>query len=262
LNSFGPLGYLAATSLTLADALRRLQRYTRYLTNMETYALLVEGEVARLRFVREPWFPMMRQVAEHVLAIPHVHTRAVALKPWQLSEVSFAHPRPERTAEHARLFGCPVRFGAPHDELVFPSAMLDSPSRVGDGKLAEILEGLAERLLKETTSEPDLLARARFQVWTHLQKGDVAIEPVARDLGLSPRTLQRRLLELGTSHRRILDEVRAQMAGLLLARPHKLLDIALLLGFSDQTAFHKAFRRWTGSSPAKTRRPRPDRRAR
>ena len=219
-----------------------------------SFITTVEDGVATLSAPRASFAPLDRHAAEWIIGVPHVYSKAVSVRPWNPIEVVFAHPMPARTHEHARIFGCPVRFGAGADAIRFPANLLESPSRLRSDELATTLEATSRDLALSVTHESDFAARVRVHVWERLKSGDTSIEGVARDLKMSGRTLQRSLSEAKTSHRELVDEVRSLFARQLLSRDDlRLIEIAMLLGFSDQTAFQKAFVRWTGVTPAKWR---------
>ena len=124
-------------------------------------------------------------------------------------------------------------------------------------ELVQTLGRVAEGLLVGTTGT-DMVSQLRVHVWELLRNGDSSLESLARNLGQSPRTLQRRLASEGTSHRELLDQVRSTLAAHLLADDNqRLLNVALILGFADQASFHRAIRRWTQSSPGRFRRRTP-----
>jgi len=253
-DTFGAISLLAVRSATLGDAFQRVKRYTRFILGSEGYDLRVVGNVASLSAPRAAFAPVDRHAAEWILGVPHVYSKAVSVRPWAPIEVTFVHPMPSRTTEHARIFGCPVRFGAEVDAIRFPADLLESPSRLRSDELAETLEATSRSLELEATPENDIAARVRVLVWEKLKSGDTSIESIANELKMSSRTLQRSLGNAKTSHRELVDEVRALFARQLLARGDvRLIEVAMLLGFSDQTAFQKAFVRWTGVTPAKYR---------
>ncbi|MFO0676279.1 MAG: AraC family transcriptional regulator [Polyangiaceae bacterium] len=253
-DSFGPIGLVAVASETLGDAFRRVVQSTRYLLGTDAYELRTDGATTSLVAPRPFYAPVDRHAAEFLLGVPHLYSRAVSVRPWTPTSVSFAHPKPASSREHARIFGCPVRFDAPEDALHFPTELAESPSKLRSDGLVATLLATSKELGTDRHDETDVVARARVFVWQRLRSGDVHVESVAKDMGLSTRTLQRELARAKTSHREVLDEVRSAFARHLLARDDlRLVDVAVLLGFADQTAFQKAFVRWTGTSPAKFR---------
>jgi AraC-like DNA-binding protein len=175
----------------------------------------------------------------------------------ELEGVSFTHPRPGDTAAHTELFRAPVHFSGTACAIVFDRALSFRPVASADEATAEALEACAARLLSDRRVDglavDSLIERTRSAITTRLAEGVVALEPVARDLGLSPRTLQRKLQERRYSLSTLADEVRHAQAVRLLSRGATIPTIASVLGFNDLSAFYRAFRRWTGSTPGALR---------
>ena len=112
----------------------------------------------------------------------------------------------------------------------------------------------ADLLLSRLPRGPDLVERTRRAIGGRLRGGDPSLEGVARELGISERSLQRRLSELGYTFNALADEVREATARLYLEQPDiALAEIAYLLGFADQSTFNRAFKRWTGVTPKQAR---------
>jgi AraC-like DNA-binding protein len=131
---------------------------------------------------------------------------------------------------------------------VFDASLLDAPFRTADPTTLALLEKHIEQA--RAAASQAFTDRMRAAVRQCLRDGDVGIAHFARALGVSTRTLQRRLQEQGTSHRRLIDEVRRELAlELLAAGEVSLGEAACELGFSRPAAFHRAFSRWTGTTP-------------
>lgn len=174
---------------------------------------------------------------------------------WTARETRFQHPAPSDIREHERIFRCPVRFGAAANEFVFDSAYLTLPIVKADPSLCALLDRHAEGLLAKYPREDSLVERVRTILKDELNGGDASLESVARQLSLSERTLQRKLRALGTSHNELLDQMRKDLAVRYLREPEMAVcEVAYLLGFSESSAFHRAFKRWTGTSPNEFRR--------
>ena len=170
---------------------------------------------------------------------------------WEPRAVSFSHAAPSSDQEYRRVFRARVEFGARENAVEFERALLELPLVAADPDLLEVLEPQIEDFLARVPHRQRFSVRAREAVRSALQGGDATLDAAARALGLSPRTLQRRLREEDTSHREVLEEVRAELASLYLADLELSLDqVAARLGFSEPSAFHRAFRRWTGTTPA------------
>jgi AraC-like DNA-binding protein len=149
-----------------------------------------------------------------------------------------------------RFFGCPLRFRASRDALVFEAQLLETPFVTHNAGLLQVLIPSLDAQL-----EPRSLVEEVEAVLTRRMSGErPSVEKVARDLSLSPRTLQRRLGELGVSYQQVLDGVRHRTAlSLLRARALDVSEIAFLLGFEELNSFTRAFRGWEGQSPIRWR---------
>jgi AraC-like DNA-binding protein len=170
--------------------------------------------------------------------------------------VCFEHPRPANIDEHRWVFGCEVSFDAPEHKVTFHRDALALPVVKADPKLGALIDQYAEELLQRLPRGHALSDRVRQIVAESLCDGDHGLEPIAERLRMSPRTLQRRLQEEDTSHQQLVDELRHELAVKYLAEPNLSIgEVAFLLGFSDPSAFHRAFRRWTGKTPGEHRRP-------
>jgi len=168
------------------------------------------------------------------------------------SEVHLPRPRPRRPRLFERYFGVPVQFDAPAGTLVYPEACMLTPFTQRDRRLVEILK---QHALQKLEAAPNAWQdRVRACIAEHLVRGDYAPELVALRCGIGERTLRRRLAEAGTSYRALVDDVRKERALLLLEHDETVSNVAQYLGFSDATAFARAFRRWTGRLPQQHRR--------
>jgi AraC-like DNA-binding protein len=164
-----------------------------------------------------------------------------------LRRVAFAAPSP-RPEEYASYFGAPVAFGAGVDELVFDRSLLDAPLRTADRTTAAALGAHGRALCPDLKAPDPFLDDVRDAARRGLERGDACVATTAARLGLSVRTLQRRLGELGASYSALVDDVRRETALQLVGR-RPTTEIALTLGFSTPAAFFRAFRRWTGTTP-------------
>jgi AraC-like DNA-binding protein len=165
--------------------------------------------------------------------------------------VEFRHSRKEDLDEFERYFGAPVHFGRRRTAVIFNRAHLDLPCRSADERLLRVLKGYCDEILRQRSEASDLKRDIEHLVATQLPSGAITNQRVARELGMSPRTLARRLDSLGTSFGQILDGVRHQLALRYLGEPDaRTSQIAYLLGYSEPSAFNHAFRRWTGVSPS------------
>ncbi len=251
-DTFGTLSYLAVCSGTLGEALRRVSRFFRLLTNAGGYELAVAGEVAAFRFApSDPAWAASRQLIEFSIAVPYYYAQQHVARPWTAHEISFPHPEPDDTREYVRVFGAPVYFGAGAGTLTFAAELLDAPLKRGEPALAEILERTAAETIDRMPVSTEIARLVREQVIKLLPDGDLSIERIAERLAMTSRTLQRHLRREGTTWRELADDVRRTLATeLLRQRDRSIAEIGFVLGYSEPAAFHRAFRRWTGSTPA------------
>ncbi|HEX2679263.1 MAG TPA: AraC family transcriptional regulator ligand-binding domain-containing protein, partial [Polyangiales bacterium] len=216
--------------------------------------LRIEGTRAILEQETLVPVPVPPQVAESSLANMLVIGRKLTGQRLSPHEVWFRHAQPSDTREHARIFACTLRFGAPSDALIFDASWLELPLLNANRALADTLDRHAQELLQKIAKTDSLADRVRKQLSVLLPDGNVSIQRVARALAMSSRTLQRRLLDEGTSLSKLTEELRIELSLRYLAEPTLgIEDVALMLGFSDSRAFRRAFKRWQGVPPAEHR---------
>jgi AraC-like DNA-binding protein len=221
-------------------------------------ALTVEEEEGALALVfRGVGVALPPQAQEYTLAILASRVRHVA--PGAEVAVRLAFPRPAETREHARVFGVEPAFGAAAPALAVARAAWDAPTRTGDRTLFAALDEHARALLARASPRGSEAARAREAIAADLPGKEPSLARVARRLGTSPRTLQRRLGAEGTSFATAVDDVRRERARAYLEAPDvSMAEVSWLLGFAEQSAFARAFRRWTGEAPTRWRRARAE----
>lgn len=245
------LGFACATAPDLATAYRRMGRF---------FALWVSGECARLcggpgaqRIVFHHELGRSRgrdlAVESSLAKIVFAGRRATGID-IAPKRVHFAHPAPRDPTPHLEFFGGPVQWLSSGYQIEFDDATLALPMRRADTELAEYFEGQAARLLPDDAGEPTFADQVRSIVGEHLPSGAPAEAEVAAALGMSARTMRRRLAREETSYRKVLDDVRSAIArDYLETGSLSVADVAYLVGFSDVANFHRAFRRWTGITP-------------
>jgi AraC-like DNA-binding protein len=247
---------LILNSPTLGNALEKLARYHDLATDYVSLRLECQGEQAVLELAPVlKSLPFDRHLAEAMLATLAFRLQALSGGEASLLEARFAHPRPPDTAEHARLFGCRLRFDQPHNGLVMRRSDLELPVFLASQELAESLERFAQAALARLHAPDSFSEQAQRWITRRLMEGQRPIlENLAAETALSVRAVQARLKAEGNTYRGLLDETRRQMALEYLKDPRlDGCDLAFLLGFAEQSAFNHAFKRWTGSTPQKAR---------
>jgi AraC-like DNA-binding protein len=246
------VGPLMLACGTLREAITQFQRYASLFGSGARWQLVEQGELARFVFAMGFRTPeAARFAAEYVAALTirvgtHFHESSAA----RATEVHFAHPAPSYAALYTEVFRCPVHFDAGENALVFPRARLDLVQPHADSTLRDMLREGAERLLL-ARDDRNTVEHVRTLLRYQSDLSSVDSARIASGLGLSKRVLRRRLAEAGTSVTELLDEARARMAYQALAHGScNIKELAEQLGFSQPSAFHRAFKRWSGVTPA------------
>jgi AraC-like DNA-binding protein len=251
---FGVVGFAALACDTLGEALLRLERYHRsvYDANVAQVhpvpeGLCIEWGVERGRpgaLVDETAIAALVQLAREFTGRP---VRALA--------VDFVNPRPADLRPYEDFFGGPVRFGQPSTRVVLSARDLALPLRGADAALLALLDAQAERLLQEVAAVSEPVGVWRQALVGLIRSGRSSLADLAHSLQMSPRSLQRRLAEQGHTFQTLLGQTRQQLAEAYLRDANvELAEVALLLGYSEQSAFTRAFRQWTGQAPLQWRR--------
>jgi AraC-like DNA-binding protein len=172
----------------------------------------------------------------------------VASVPFKARQIQLSYPRPEHGALYETLFDCPVRFDAPSTAITVESPDLNLPLRNNDAAFNEICVRHCHQVMRQIASQSPLISRLRSMF---LQKSDHLpdMADAARELGMSVRTLRRRLLEEHTNYQDLLDRYRCDLAVEYLKSGHMTpKEVGYLLGFRHPTTFRRAFRGWTGQT--------------
>jgi AraC-like DNA-binding protein len=248
IGAMGLLDYLIVTSDTVGHGLQQLARYLRLLTGA-------------------PFLLELREDQDPILAVHHVDASAatfgveysVALTVLHIREetgnrarfecVSFTH-QPDDVPEMERVLGCEVHAGASWSGVALPRESWRMPLPRKDPIVHRVLEGHAESIKPDALAMDSLAIDVRRVIASRMANGGIDISVVARHLGISTRTLQRRLAAAGLSYQELLDETRREAAETCINNAALSVgEIAYLLGYSEPAAFHRAFRRWTGTTP-------------
>lgn len=262
LSWHGFLGFAAMAAATVREALQIAEQFS--LTRTAAFALSshVEGSVASL--VLEERMPAgasaaLREFAVIALlvGVGRIANDATGKEITGVAECAFPEP-PYAAALLARAGSArhgTMRFGQPSHRLVFDASVLDLPLVNADPAAMQLARAQCDRELAALAETAGVVGRVRTALGRRSDGGNgnafATLEAVARRLGASTRTLKRRLAEQGTSFTQVLDEVRQQRALLLLDdRRLSIADVADRLGYSDVANFTRAFRRWTGTTPA------------
>lgn len=250
-GQYGVLGLSVMSCKNAQEAFERHMRYESLVSNRSVSTYHYEGSDIRLTW-DTGGFTIGREMADENVASWVTFLRWITGQCETMTAVHFVHAQPEDLSEYERIFSCPILFSQPMVELIFPASYKNIPIIQHDPVMREMMDAYAEQLLEEFSQSDSLLGSVRALIAEALPKGGVALDCIAQELDINPRTLQRRLSEQGQSFKGLLDEVRKGLALTYIAQPFiDLAELAYLLGFSDQSAFQRAFKKWTGTSPRK-----------
>jgi AraC-like DNA-binding protein len=256
-GALGIVAYLAQHAPTLGQGFTAAVRYARLLQDVADCFIEPVSDGA-LRFVqaapaRGPAPP--RHAVEFAFARAIFAARRSTAVDVTPTRVRFAFARPATIEAYGPVFGACVSFDHRRNELELDAATLALPQREADPWLRALVEARARDLLGRLGPDRAFTSRVAGALGVAIQRGDGDLAAVARALSLSPRALQRRLQAEGRSFRDVADDARHELARRYLAdRTHSLAEIALMLGFSEQAAFQRAFVRWAGVTPGQLRR--------
>jgi AraC-like DNA-binding protein len=255
LRELGIVGYSMYYSTTLGQAVDRLSRYCRIVSEIVNYEVRRRDSIVIVRMESHPLIDALRHPIAARLTSMLAWSREMTGKPIRPVEVRFSYRPPAKLDEFERFFQAPLKLDCSYSELVLESQALDLPVKAADPTLSGYLDKLAELALAELPGGASLVGRVRHAIWTQLSSGAPTVAETARQIGQSPRTLQRRLREEGATFAELLEQLRREMAPKLLSDTGlAVYEVAFLLGYSEPSTFYRAFRRWTGRSPHEFRR--------
>ncbi|HEU4534643.1 MAG TPA: AraC family transcriptional regulator ligand-binding domain-containing protein, partial [Polyangiaceae bacterium] len=249
--NLGAVGFLMRHSPTVRDALGYASRYANLVENQKAVHLEPCGHDVALVGDTNPRPPLWsHHSAESRMAAAVSLLRDWAGPRFALRRVEFHHPRADGALLEA-FFGCKVLFSRSADRMIVSADTLAAPLATHDAELHAFFRAQADALLSAQPACENVRERLRRSLIEALPHGAPSLAEAAHALSLSPRTLQRRLGEVGMSFRDALDEARREAAlGALGARARPPLhQTAEAAGFRDEKAFRRAFRRWTGGTP-------------
>lgn len=251
-DDYGALGLAWKAAPDLMGSFSRVARYARLWTSVVEYELRDDPRgmlfVVQRRGQRRLG---LRLSNEATLASAVSLARQVSPKPFSPHAVLIRHSAPSTTEGHTAYFGCPVWFDAPLDGLLLSRDALAQPNILGDRGITQFLMSHLDTELSQIAPDDTLETKTKDAIARALSEGSPKMADIAQGLGLSARSFHRRLAEHGLSFQTLTEETRRDLAmGLLGDTRYSLAEIAFLTGFSEQSAFTRAFKRWVGSTPA------------
>jgi AraC-like DNA-binding protein len=256
-DDYGALGLAFKAAPTLFGSFSRIARYARLWTSVVDYELQSDGP--------NTWFVLhrsgprrlgLRLSNEATLASATGISREVSQDgAFTPLEVHLSHPAPATVQHHEAYFGCPIFFGSDRDAILISTEGMNRTNKLGDDGITLFLQQHLDQELAQIVGTKSLNDRTKNTIARALTEGLPKMEDVARNLGMSVRSLHRRLSDDGMTFRSLTEDTRQELAeGLLRDEQYSIAEIAFLTGFSEQSSFNRAFKRWAGDTPAAYRR--------
>lgn len=248
----GMLGFAIMSSRTLSDVATILLRFEQVIDDVNITKLVENGDNIELHWLPllGPSLPIFMQQS---LVCWAVIARQVTGQPTILSDAHFTFPQPAQLDIYQRIFGGKIFFNAAITKLVFKKSVLALPITLCDPITNSLLMTQVEKTLQSHT-QPDLLQQLREYLTANLASNQLSIVDASLSLAIPPRRLKYLLTGYGLSYRDLLEQIRQEQAEHYLSTTDlSLNEIAFLLGYSEQSPFQNAFRRWTGESPGSFR---------
>lgn len=251
LGTYSVYGLILLSCRDFGQAFEQTVRYEQLAHDLGRSALRVDGAVAQYAW-HSHYPPDRRHLIDSVFAGIRVFGNWLAGATLPAADIAFTHAGGAGLEqEYVRVLGALPRFGAGANAAAFDARLLAWPVPNADVSLYPVLQQHAEQLMsRRAQAGGGIQALVHAAIMRKLTQGQVRLASIAQELNLSPRTLQRKLSEAGASFQQVLDQARFALAKDCLRQPGlSLVDIAFLLGYQEQSAFHHAFKEWAGINP-------------
>lgn len=249
---FGVLGYACMTAKNLGEALTRALNYQTLVADICLYSLAFDNDNVILTID----FPYSTEPNKHLesenLASSISFAKWICGDNTPPTKILLQQDPPQNIDLYASAFDCELIFQADKTQVIFSKSLLNITLPQADHAMHAMMEKRAEELLLKANESQSLSNRVMFILSEILQDGEPSLEKLAKAMELNVRTLQRQLKTENISYQNLLEQVRKNLALVYINQPElSLIDIAFLLGFSEQSSFQRAFKRWTGETPGK-----------
>jgi AraC-like DNA-binding protein len=255
-KKLGCLAYAVMNSPTVAAAFETARRYIHLHNEAAQLTFAEDQGIAYWRYTLEK-LPLegSRQFIDYGMAAALNVVRAMVGSAWSPREVHFAHQPGKSIAAYQEVFRSPVLFAHSTNAFVMDAEFCRQPIPAADPNLFRILTGYLDDVLSRMPKQDDFVGPVRAAIGQLMKDGGVKLSSAAKMMALSPRTLQRQLKQRGLSFAELVEDTRRALATEYLKdRENTLTEIAFLLGYSEVSAFNRAFKRWTGKTPSDYRR--------
>jgi AraC-like DNA-binding protein len=254
-DDLGVLGLAIKTAPDLGTSLKVVERYFRLLTDSAVYRLERVGNQAFFGMeYTGALHPVLQLRSECALAAFARNMCRFVETDLSFDFVAFRHDCRSEPSEYEAVFGCPVLFGATRDAIALPASALDLPNRLSDMAVCNFLVQHLEEETQKLSLETPLVTELMTLLPERLRHGVPQAAEIASAMGISERTLYRRLADEGLTFRAVLGRAQTDLARNLLTTSNcSIAEVAFLTGFSEQSTFSRAFKRWVGQAPGQFR---------
>jgi len=254
-GSWSILGYLMMNCKTLGEAFEKSSRYSRIIGNLiEAHPHLQWGNKVKIVFSTPPHAPKMtRHCFESTFSSTMRMMRSLTGVNLSPLEVTFIYPEPESRAEYDRIFGCPVFFERNENSVTVDPKIVNVPILMANPALLAYFEKYAQDILADLDRKEGTTQAAVKIILSRMDDESLSIEKVAKEMCVSVRTLQNRLEAEGVVFSNLVRDLRERLAKKYLRENYSVEQITYLLGFSEPSAFRKAFKKWSGLTPREYR---------
>jgi AraC-like DNA-binding protein len=250
-GSYGLFEYIGRSSATVRQAGERFIRYSGLLNELVTFSFeLRRDEIVLSQSIKGHALRVGRHAGEMFVTLVVRYLRELLAEDFAPREVGLAHAAPANASELEAYFRAPFHWNQSDNRVVIASALLDRPVISRDPTVFALLDKEAQQILAARAPADDTMTKLRAAIQRALDDGQPDLAQIATAVAMSPRTIQRRLRAQETTFQDVLDSVRKDLAeGHMKNERLTLGDVAYLLGFSEISAFTRAFKRWTGMTP-------------
>ena len=251
-DEMGLVGHIFFNNDTLNSALNQYERYYSLVHEGMHIEVKTDAKLAYINYICDVDEAYSKADMEYTLAISMYRAKQHILDGVEIAYIQFQHQKPDYHTRYDEAFPCPIRFNSPYCSIAFKKQYLDFKLPKRSSYLHQLLTHHIEALFKKIKPAETLTNKVTTLVEKKLAKDNIDAEHIAEKLCMSRHTLYRKLKQEGISFHDLIDQIRKDKAYVYLDKnKHSLSEIAFLLGFSELSAFSRAFKRWTGSSPAK-----------
>lgn len=255
ISHLGVLAYISSSCNTLGEALLFFIKYHKLSYDFMDMAVTMDRDQLIISWDFDPYLHCGSLVDEIGIAILfNIIKTLVYPNDFKLSGLHFVNPYPDHISLYEQYFNCPVSFEKSKTKFIIPTSELALVINKSDPVLIRILEKQAKILINNLPNDNALDEQVQKYIIRSIQQGKANIEYISKKIGMAPRVLQRKLSAQGINFKEILNSVRHRLSMQYLENPElSVMEISLLLGYTEQTSFNRAFKGWTGKTPLQWR---------